>query len=107
MLDHLDTMTAITQDEFDRRMAEEQQSLIAKISPKAAALLGKDLTLDEKTYLATEGAVDVVKAKKRNLDESEVKGLLQTLHRFTNTSDEKMRELLLNEDKAQNIICLL
>ena len=107
MLDHLDTMTAITQDEFDRRMAEEQQSLIAKISPKAGALLGKDLTLDEKTYLATEGAVDVVKAKKRNLDESEVKGLLQTLHRFTNTSDEKMRELLLNEDKAQNIIASL
>ena len=89
------------------RVSQEQQSLIAKISPKAAALLGKDLTLDEKTYLATEGAVDVVKAKKRNLDESEVKGLLQTLHRFTNTSDEKMRELLLNEDKAQNIIASL
>ena len=109
MLDHLETMTSITQDEFDRRMKEEQAGLIAKISPKAhAAIYGTDdLTLDSKAYLASEGAVDVVKAKDRQLDENEVKGLLQTLNRFTNTSDENMRDLLLDKDKAQNMIATL
>ena len=82
------------EDEFDRRMAEEQQSLIAKISPKAGALLGKDLTLDLKL-----GYFDFEKNKPQK-----VKFTLEIDYRDKKPTNDKDLKSIVNYDKIVKLI---